>query len=89
MLKNSKAQMVILLAAGLLAGYAAARKLNPIEIAVDAQAASALDRQDSMSSPMFRGSGVGDKEPILLAAHNNAIQHKSAESGKKSRTPAH
>src|SRR5262245_34157927 len=66
-LKNPKAQMALVLAVGLLAGYAVASgKLNPFQ---KAQAGPQPDE------PHRAG--------VLLTAHNNAVQENAAESGKR------
>ena len=94
MLRNLKAQMAVVLAVGLLAGYAASGKLKLFQKA-DARPAS----QSSLSPVPHSHSGEsgdGASQPApacccadgvskagLLATHNSAVKQKAAESGKK------
>jgi arylsulfatase len=83
MLKSPKAQTALVLAFGLLVGYAAASgKLNPFPNA-DARAPqppSAFDGPASRSVAKHGGVGSGS---VLLAAHDRAVEQKASESGKK------
>src|SRR5262245_45322796 len=78
--------MVLVLAVGLLAGYAAASgKLNPFQKA-DArppERSSAFDGPADESAPACCGAADARKASVLLAAHNGAVQQKAAASGKK------
>jgi hypothetical protein len=84
--KNPKVQMALVLSVGLLAGYAAASgKLNPFQ-KVDARPpehSSASDGPAGESGPACCRAGGITKADALLAAHNDTVEQKAAESGKK------
>jgi hypothetical protein len=85
-LKNSKAQMSIVLSVGLLAGYAASSgMLNPFQKA-DARPPehpSAFDGPAGEPAPARCCADDVSKVGALLAAHNGAVQEKAADSGKR------
>jgi arylsulfatase len=86
MFNKPKVQMALVLAVGLLAGYAAASgKLNPFQMA-DARPpehSSAFDGPADESVPACCRADDVSKADVLLAAHNGAVGQKAAESGKK------
>jgi arylsulfatase A-like enzyme len=81
--KNLKAQMVLVLAVGLLVGYAAASgKLN---LFPKGDARPPEQSPATSPPPLFpdEEKSRGERARVLLAAHNSAVQQKTAASGKK------
>ena len=81
MFKNPKAQMALVLLVGLLAGYAAASgKLN-----LFSKGDARSPEQSSATSPLSADEekGKDERAGVLLAAHNSAVQQKTAATGKK------
>jgi arylsulfatase len=75
-LKNPKAQMALVLAVGLLAGYVASSvKFNPFPKAD----AGPPEKSAAFAEP----AGGTTKGNARLAAHNNSVRLKAAKSGKK------
>jgi arylsulfatase len=75
--------MTLVLAVGLLAGYAAASgKLNPFQKA-DARSAELSSASAPLALPLAGERSRGGGANVLLAAHNSSVRQKAGESGKK------
>ena len=87
MLKNTRLQLIVMLAVGGLLGYAAASgKLNLDHWARAGQPAPTATADQPAASgerPAACCDGVNEGEAVALASHNRRVEAKAQESGKK------